>query len=464
MSNLDRIADARAKAFADTPARSRLAMLFDPDTFVEVDGFVAVDGAPSGVVCGFGAVKGSPAYAFAQDASENGGAVGRAHAAKIRKIFDLALKTGAPVVGIYDSMGARISEGAGALNAYGDMLLAVNNLSGVVPQLSVVLGTCAGSSALMACCADFVIMSKKAEFFVTQPEKGRESAGSAADAALSGVAHIVRDDEESSIKAARDIISMMPLNNLAAPPVLNYAEDAQAPEALRAACADIEGASARDIVSGVCDTGSVIELFSDFGKNVYAGMGTLGGFACGVIATAGKTLCADCCNKIAKLVSVWDAFQIPVLTFVNTAGLESGADSGAVRDMAKLAHVYAEATTAKMAVITGKAYGSAYVALASKAAASDYTVAWPSAVISALAPKTAVAFSYADRITADKSREAVEADYIENEASPFTAAAGGHIDDVIDPAVTRPALIAAMDLLSAKRVHKNPKKHGNIPF
>ena len=461
MSKLDKIADARAKVFVDTPARSRLEKLFDDGSFVEIDGFVTAGGKPSGVVCGYGSVNGGPVYAFAQD----GGAVGKAHAGKICKIFDLALKTGVPVIGMYDSAGALVMEGAEALNAYGDMLLHINNLSGVVPQISLVLGTCAGSSAVMACSADFVVMSDNAEFFVTAPA-GDASSANAAAAAKSGVAHIVKEDESSAIEAARVIVSMLPTNNIAPPPVFDFAEKEGGADVLSAACENIGTASAEEVVLSVFDDGSVVELFESFGKSVYAAMATIEGFACGVIAVKeGNKLCSNCCNKIAKLVSVWDAFQVPVITFVNTEGVDDGnGASGAVRDMAKMAHVYAEATTAKIAVITGKAYGSAYVALASKATASDYTVAWPSAVISPLAPETAVAFSYSDRITADKSREAVVAEYIENEASPFKAAESGCIDDVINPALTRSVLVAAVDLLSAKRVQKNPKKHGNIPF
>ena len=459
---VERALDAREKALASTPARERLALLFDADTFVEIGGFATVDGAPAGVVCGYGAVAGSPVYAFAQDSTENAGAVGQAHAAKIEKMYDWALKTGAPVIGIYDSHGARVSEGAGAMEAYGAMILKANNLSGVVPQISLVLGSCVGSSAVMACSADFLIMSEKAEFLATP---GAGSSGSAAAAAKSGVAHIVEADDKAAIETARKLVSMMPLNNLSAPPVFDFEDKAGYEETLRAACEN-GTTDKKDIVAAICDADSVIEMFPAFGKKVFAAMTTIGGFTVGVIATGGDNLCANCCAKIARLVSVWDAFQIPVLTLVNTTGIDADNDGlcFAVRDMAKLTHVYAEATTAKIAVITGKAYGAAYVALASKAASSDYTIAWPSAVISPLAPETAVAFSYADRITADKPRADVVAEYTENEASAYAAAAAGYIDDVIDPALTRPALLAALDLLSAKRVHKNPKKHGNIPF
>jgi acetyl-CoA carboxylase carboxyltransferase component len=465
-SKLEWVLDARAKALASTPARKRLATLFDADTFVELDAFVKADGGPSGVVCGYGAVAGSPAYAFAQDSTENGGAVGEAHAAKVGKIYDLALKTGAPVIGIYDSNGAKVSEGAAALNAYGAMIQRSNNLSGVVPQISLVLGVCAGSSAVMACGADFVVMSDKAEFFLTPPAKGQTGAGTAANAAKSGVAHIVEADEDKAIETVRRLAAMLPINNLSATPVFDYEDAARGPEALRAACEDIGAAQAKDIAAAVCDAESLIELMPSFGKTVYAAMATIAGYPVGIVATGGDKLNSNCCAKIARLVSVWDAFQIPVVTLVNTPGIDGDNDGlcFAVRDMAKLSHVYAEATTAKLSVITGLAYGSAYVALASKAAASDYTVAWPSAVISPLAPETAVAFSYGDQITNEHPRDAVIADYIANEASALAAASGGYIDDVIDPGLTRPALIAALDLLSAKRVQKNPKKHGNIPF
>jgi len=444
-----------------TLARQRIALLCDPDSFVELDGFAAVDGEPSGVVCGYGAVMGSPVYVFAQDSTQNGGAVGRIHAAKIAKVYDLALKTGAPVVGIYDSNGARISEGVGALTAFGEILSRANNLSGVVPQIALVLGTCAGVGALLASSADLVIMSKKAEFFVTSPAPGDTSgAGSAGSAAEAGVAQIVCDDDESACTSARRLLCALPLNNLASPPVCDYA--APAGQSLTALAASPESADAAAIAADVCDADSAVELLADFGKMAYTAIATMAGAPCGVVATRPGKLDADSCAKIAKVVSVCDSFQIPVLTFVNTGGFASQAVC-AVRDMARLAHVYAEATTAKIAVITGEAYGAAYVALCGSAG-SDYTVAWPCATISALPPATAVAFLEGDKITADKPRAQVETEYAETQASPLAAAASGAIDDVIDPALTRPVVLAALDILSAKRVARNPKKHSNIPM
>lgn len=457
-SKMDKVAGARAKIGADTPARRRLSLLFDPDSFVELDGFVTCGAEPPGVICGYGAVMGSPAYAFVQDSSQGGGAVGAAHAAKIKKVYDLALKTGVPVVGIYDSYGARVAEGAGALNAYGEILLQINSLSGVVPQISLVLGTCAGTSAMLACSGDFVIMSKDAEFFLTPPlEDGAEGA-SAEAAAKSGVAHIVAGGEAEAIQSARTLLTRLPLNNLASPPVSDSAQPTASP---------IAGQSGSDTVAAVCDAGSSLELLADFGGAAYTAIATMGGLPCGVVATSGDKLDADACAKIAKVVSVCDAFQLPVLTFVNTPGFAPEGDGGlcrSVRDSARLAHVYAEATTAKIAVVTGNAYGSAYVALAGRSANSDYTIAWPAATISALEPATAVAFLYSDRITKDNPRQAVEDAYCAEEASALTAARGGYIDDLVEPSLTRPAILSALDLLAAKRVATNPKKHGNLPM
>jgi len=454
---MEKVANARALAFGDTLARQRLGKLFDPDSFVEINGFVTCDNQPPGVVCGYGAVMGSPCYAFAQDVSQSGGAVGAVHAAKIKKLYDMALKTGVPVVGIYDSYGARVAEGAGALDAYGEILLHVNNLSGVVPQIAVVLGTCVGASAMLACSADFVVMSETAEFYLSPPQDSDEG-GSAQAAMECGVAHVVNADDTGAIASVRLLLARLPLNNLASSPVSDFARENIDP---------VSGQTGKEIVAAVCDTGSPLELLAGFGKASYTAIATMGGTPCGVVATSGDKLDADSCAKIAKVVSVCDAYQLPILTFVNTTGFapsEKGGPSAGVRESARLAHIYAEATTAKVAVITGDAYGAAYIALASRGANSDYTVAWPGATISALDPVAAVAFLYGERITKDNPRQAVEDAYRSEEASALTAAQRGYIDDIIDPSLTRPAILSALDLLAAKRVTRNPKKHSNLPL
>ncbi len=467
MSALNNLQAARAKAESETAARKRITMLLDENSFVEMDALVTVDDEPAGVICGFGAVEGSPVAIFSQDITSNGGAVGAVHAAKISKVYDTAIKTGVPVIGIFDSHGVRVKEGTAALAACGELLLRSNNLSGVVPQVSVVLGTCAGVSAMLAASADFVVMSEKAEFFMANPadEKEVKGAGSAANAAKAGVAQIVCKNDDEACAATRKLVSMLPLNNLSALPLNLFEEFEGGAEKLSASSDKME---AKEIVESICDDSSAVELLSDFGsKCAYTAIATMGGFPCGIIATKGEKLCADGCAKIAKVVSVLDSFQIPIITLVNTSGMKNSAKDelcGSVREMAKLSHVYAEATTAKVAVITGKAYGAAYIALAGRAANSDYTIAWPNAEISALPPQTAVALLYADKITAENTREKLEQEYLANEASPLKAAQAGHIDDVIDAGLTRPAVLAALDLLSAKRVSRAPKKHSNMPM
>lgn len=472
-SKMNALAAAREGISKDTPARERLAMLFDPDSFVELDALAKVGGESAGVVTGYGAIEGSPVFAFAQDSTVAGGAVGKTHGAKIKKLYDLAVKTGAPVVGIYDSNGARLAEGNDALNAYGEMLLWSNNLSGVVPQISVVLGVCAGSAAMIACSADFVIMSEKAELFMTAPFTAKangekaEGAGSAANAAKAGMVHMVEADDKSALESARRLISMLPLNNLSAAPICEAAAVSGAEAALTAACENMAAANAADIVKNVVDAGSVVEIQAGFAKRVYTALATLGGSTVGVVATTGEEICPGCCAKIARLVSVCDAFQIPVVTFVNTKGFKASAEAelhGMVREAAKVAHVYAEATTPKVAVVTGEAYGAAYIALAGRNANADVTLAWPSAVISALPVETAVAVLCSDDITAEKPRAQVEEEYRSTKASAFQAAADGYIEDVIDPASTRSVLISTLDMLAGKRVSNLPKKHGNMPL
>ncbi len=406
-------------------------------------------------------------YAFSQDSTVKSGAVGAAQGSKIKKIYDLALKTGAPVVGIYDSNGADLSEGLDAMAAYGEMLRWSNNLSGVVPQVSLVLGVCAGSAALAAASADFVIMSENAELFLTTGDAA--TASSAENAAKAGVAHLVEKDDASAVGATRALLSKLPSNNLSEPPACDFSAVPDAGGVLSTAAANIGGADIFEIARNVADAGSVLELQKDYvSGSAKVALATLGGSTVGLVATSNeKTVCSGATSKIARFVSICDSFHIPVLTFVNCEGFAPLANHdfrGGIREVAKLAHVYAEATTPKIAVIAGKAYGSAFITLAGRAANADYTVAWPSAVISALSPETAVAFLEGDKITADKPRAQVEAEYAATQASAFAAAAKGHIDDVIEPDQTRSVLISALEMLASKRVSTLPKKHANIPM
>ncbi len=474
VGKIQALESARQAIVKATPARERMNLFFDQNTFVELDAFTKVGGQGTGVVTGYGLVEGSPVYAFAQDSTEMGGGVGRVHAAKIAKVYDLALKTGVPIVGIYDSKGARLEEGNDTLAAYGDMLNRVNTLSGVVPQISVVVGPCAGTAAMIACSADFVVMSKEAALYMTAPNvaeangEGCQDAGTAQAAAKSGVAHLISEDENAALQDARRLVSMLPLNNLAAAPYVDFSEKSGAADALRAACEDVNSSCVKELVMNIVDEDSALELQGEFAsEGVRTYLATIAGSTVGMVATKGARLCADCCAKIARFVSICDTYQIPVVTLVNVPGFVQSSKaeiSGSIREAAKLAHIYAEATTPKIALITGAAYGAAYIALAGRSANADLTYAWPSAAISSLEPATAVAISYGDKITAEKSRADVEKEYMETEASAYHAAADGSIDGIIDPADTRATLISALDVLAAKRVSKLPKKHSNIPM
>ena len=281
------------------------------------------------------------------------------------------------------------------------------------------------------------------------------------------MAHIVAKDEEEAIAQARRILSLMPLNNLSAAPICEFAAPAQADAVLRAAAENIENADMKALAEMIVDKDSLLELHKDFAVGAVTGLATLGGCTVGVVVTTGEPICGCCCAKISRLVSICDAFQVPVVTLVNTKGFKSSAKAelkGIVREAAKVAHVYAEATTPKVCVVMGQAYGPAYVAFAGRNANSDITLAWPSAQISALAPETAVTLLYADQITSENPRKAIEAKYKAEDASPFKAAADGYVEDVIDPASTRDVLITTLDMLAGKRVSKLPKKHGNMPL
>lgn len=463
-STRESLARLREEALADTPARARLQQLFDEGSFHELDAFVRSGEHATGVLTGFGDVNGSPVYAFSQDASSKGGAVGRAHAAKICRIYDLAAKTGTPVVGFFDSTGADVSEGLDALAAYGDILKSTAAVSGVVPQISIVMGTCAGSAALIASGADFVLMTKDAEFFVAPPfltdPKGEHGAGSAGNASKSGAVSLVAEDEDDAIDVARKLLTLLPGNNLSEVPLFEYEDGEGEPSSSQ---------NAEELVASIADADSVLELSADFGTAAYTAFGTVRGAGVGFVATnktAAKLSPADCA-KMARFVRTCDAFSIPVITLVDTEGFALSASdelSGSVRDMTKLAFAYAEATTVKISVVTGKAFGPAFVTLAGTNANADLTFAWDSASISALAPATAVEFLWRDRITDASARPALEQEYAETEAAAVHAAAAGYVNAVLTPAQTRGALLSALEITAGKRVARLAKKHGNLPL
>ncbi len=448
------------QTLTDSKARQRLVSLFDEDSFIEIDKFVSPDGETAGVITGYGLVEGAPVYAFSQDITVKGGAMSKASAAKISKMYDLAIKNGAPVVAVYDSKGGNIAEGAATLKAYADIAGASARLSGVVPQISLVAGVCAGAAAMTACMADFVVMTEAAEFFMTAPfvaaDGNMEGAGTAANAAKSGTAAIVAKDDAAAIAEVKKLIRILPSNNLELSGNDFFAEnDAEISDSL----------TGMDMVKAIADKDSVTELYADFGAASLTAIGSLSWRTVGFVATdkSAAKLTAEDSAKIARFVSFCDAFSIPVVTVLNSEGFDGGAAAelaGSVRDTAKLAQVYMSATTAKVTVITGKAYGSAYCAFAP---ASDMVIALESSVISATAPKSAVIFLRGDELNGTNEAQFI-AEYEANEASPFALAAQGNVDRIIEAWETRDAVLSAVEMLSSKRVDAPKRKHINFVY
>ena len=429
-----------------TVGYKRLTALFDAGSFVAIDAYAKSETGFAEAAAGYGTIEGCPVYAFSQSSDLDGGAFSKVQAQKIKKVFSLAAKTGAPVVGIYDSIGGRLKEGADLLQAYGEILLQANRLSGVVPQVSLVLGPCVGTSAMIAACADFVVLSKDGELALASgAETSAEAAAQAGDAAL------VAETEEKAIAAVRALVTKLPSNNLETASFIEEGDAAAVPQA---------GASAKEAAQAVATAGSALELTAAFGKSVYTAFASIGtGAAVGVVAYDG-TLDADACAKAARFVRFCDAFNLPVVSFVDADKFTS------LRAASMLSDAYAEATTAKISVLTGKAYGPVYIAVAGRGANADYTVAWPEAVVSALAPETCATFLWNDRLQGAENpveaRKALFEEYAKTEGSPLQAAAQGLIEDVIRPEDTREVLRRLVEMLASKRVSTLPKKHSNI--
>ncbi len=431
----------------NTAGYKRITALFDEGTFNEIDGLAKSGDGLAEVVAGFGLVDDCPVYAFAQNSDVAGGAMSKAQAAKIKKVYDLAVKTGAPVVGIYDSIGGRLKEGADMLAAYGEILKNSSALSGVVPQISLVLGPCIGTSAMIAANADILVMSKKGELTIATSGAG----ASAEEAAASGACSILKDTEEEAVAAVRQLLTVLPSNNLSGVPVVEFeaASEADVPA----------GASAADVIELISDPESFMELNAAFGSAAKVGVSTISGAVVGMAAYTG-VLDADACSKAARFVRFCDAFSIPVVSFVDASEFAS------LREAVKLSNAYAEATCAKVTVVTGSAYGPVYIALSGRGANADCTIAWANAMVSPIAPAAAALFLHNGDLKGSQDPNGDRAKLIEEykatEATPIAAAAQGYIEDVIAPEETRAKVIANLAMLSAKRVSNLPKKHSNI--
>lgn len=426
----------------DSDARKRLTALFDEDSFRELDKFMSADGELSSVVSGYGTIFGGTVYAYAQDVSVKGGAVNKSAALKIRKIYELAAKNGAPVVAVFDSKGGDINEGMAVLSAYGDIIKASAAISGVVPQVAVVCGVCAGAAAMIASMADVTIMTEKAELFMTAPFNAPDGklagAGTAANAAKAGVCDILAKDDADAIAKAKKLVAVLPANNISLAGNDEFAEnDADIVSSMKGA----------DVISAIADKNSVIELGAEFGTAAYTAIASVNWATVAFVATdnADKLTAADSA-KIARFVQLADVFSIPVVTVIDTKGFESSSEAelnGSTRDFAKLAQVYASATTTKVNLIKGEAYGAAYAAFDS----ADIAYAWENAAIAPMSLEAAKVFMGE-----------------EIDASGFNAAALGMVDGVISAEDTKDAVASAIDMCSGKRVQSPSRKHVNFVF
>jgi propionyl-CoA carboxylase beta chain len=471
-------------------ARERLEVLLDPGSFVELDRFVTHRSSDfgladqkylgDGVVTGHGRIGGRLVYVFSQDFTVFGGSLSEAHAEKICKVMDLALKNGAPVIGLNDSGGARIQEGVVSLGGYADIFLRNTLASGVVPQISAVLGPCAGGAVYSPAITDFVFMVRGISYmFVTGPsvvktvtheEVDFEGLGGAdVHGATSGVAHFVHDSERDALAAIRTLLSYLPANNLDDPPL---AASADPPDRRDEALLDIVPDSPttpydmHDVIRRVVDDGAFLEVHRDFAGNLLVGFARLGGRPVGVVANQPAVLAGvldiNASLKGARFIRFCDAFNVPLVTFEDVPGFLPGVaqeHGGIIKHGAKLLFAYCEATVPKLTVITRKAYGGAYDVMNSKHVRGDYNIAWPTAEIAVMGPKGAVEILYKDQANDER-----EAEYREKFAHPYLAAARGYLDDIVDPRDTRPRLIEALRALATKRDRNPSKKHGNIPL
>jgi len=480
-------------------ARERVDLLLDPGSFVELDRFVTHRSTDfgladkkflgDGVVTGYGTIHGRLVYVFSQDFTVFGGSLSEAHAEKIVKLQDMALKNGAPIIGLNDSGGARIQEGVVSLGGYADIFLRNTLASGVIPQVSVILGPCAGGAVYSPAITDFIYMVRGTSYmFVTGPNVVKtvthedidmEGLGGAdVHASKSGVAHFAFDTEAECLASVRDLMGYLPQNNTDLPPATEGADppDRQDEKLLEVVPDNPNRPyDMHDVIRHVVDDGVFYEVHAHFARNILVGFARLGGQAVGIVANQPAALAGvldiDSSDKGARFVRFCDAFNVPLVVFEDVPGFLPGVTQehgGIIRHGAKLLYAFSEATVPKVTVITRKAYGGAYDVMNSKHIRGDINLAWPQAEIAVMGPKGAVEILFRREIAeAPDPAEATEAriqEYRDTLAHPYIAAARGYVDDVIDPRETRPRLISALDMLRNKRDANPVRKHGNIPL
>ena len=491
---------AKHHAAGKLTARERLEAFFDSGTFEEIGAYVTTRATSfgmaerripgDGVVTGWGEVDARPVCAFAQDATVFGGALGEAHAAKIVAVMELARKAGVPIVGLNDSGGARIQEGVVSLGGYGEVFWRNVSLSGVVPQVSAILGPCAGGAVYSPALTDFVVMTHgTSQMFITGPDVVKEVTGEEvstedlggadAHARQSGVSHLTAANDKDALELVRRLLGYLPLNNLEEPPRAESVEPAAsaAAELARTVPEDPNAPyDVREVIDRVLDPGSFLEIQPEWAMNIVVGLARLSGRSIGVIANnpsqLAGTLDINASVKAARFVRTCDAFNVPLLTFVDVPGFLPGTaqeHGGIIRHGAKLLYAYAEATVPMMTVILRKAYGGAYDVMCSKHLGGDLNFAWPGAEIAVMGAEGAAKILFrrsgeGNGGMSEEERARRIRDYRTEFMNPFLAAERGYIDDVIDPTTTRARLVAGLRMLSSKRDDRPPKKHGNGPL
>jgi len=489
----------RQHAQGKLTARERLDYLLDPGTFHELDEFVTHRATEFGlaerrtlgdsVVTGWGEIDGQLVYVFAQDFTVLGGSVGEAHGQKICKVLDLALENGTPVIGINDSGGARIQEGVDALAAYGEIFYRNVLASGVIPQISIIMGPCAGGAVYSPALTDFTFMVEgTGRMFITGPSvikavtreqvTAEELGGAKIHNRLSGVAHFAAPTDEKTLDLVRRLLSYLPSNNADDPPYVpptgptdrvDETLDTLVPED------PAQGYDMREVIRCIVDEEAFLEVQERFAPNLIVGFARLGGHVVGIVAQQPPVLAgvldSDASNKGARFIRFCDCFNVPLLTLTDTPGFLPGVaqeHGGIIRHGAKMIYAYAEASVPKISIITRKAYGGAYIVMSSKHLRGDVCLAWPGAEIAVMGPQGAVNVIFRRELKAaedpDGLRDELVRDYREKFANPYVAAARGYLDGVIAPRETRPRVIRALETLRNKRVQRPPRKHGNMPL
>ncbi len=479
-------------------ARERIDLLLDEDTFVELNSFIhhrainfgmdKIEAPGEGVVTGYGKINGRLVYVFSQDFTVFGGALGEMHALKISRMMDLAAKNGAPVIGLNDSGGARIQEGVVSLDGYGDIFYRNAIYSGVVPQISVILGPCAGGAVYSPAITDFVFMVEQtSKMFITGPKvieavtgekiSAENLGGAKVHSSISGVAHFTAESEPEVLNQVRKLMSYLPQNNMEQPPVMEAERDDGWNDEL-VDLVPVEGTKVYDVIKvieQVLDDGDFFQVQANFAKNIVVGFGRIDGHSVGIIANQPKVMAGgldiNSSDKLSRFIRFCDSFNIPLITFEDVTGFFPGVNQehgGIIRHGAKILYAYSEATVPKITVILRKAYGGAYVALNSKAIGADVVYAWPNAEIAVMGSAGAANIIFAKEIAQSEDPEATRAEkiaeYRDKFSNPYVAATRGMVDDVIDPRETRKKLKESLEMLRNKKETRPMKKHGNIPL